>query len=299
MNDYDYFDHAKPRKRNWRASVAAATAALVLGGGVLTWSQFANATGSAPKTEPVRLTVSNKPVTREPGVTTFAPVVKKVTPSVVQVYVTGKARTVSQHLPEGFGDHPWLRRFFGENFSPEQFGGRTPQPRQRGLGSGVIVTQDGYLLTNNHVVENADEVKVALNDGREFTAKVVGKDPKSDIAVLKIDANNLPAVEVADSDNIEVGDVVLAVGNPFGIGQTVTTGIVSATGRGRPTPPSIPAIPAARSWMRMDASLASTQPSSAAAVATRASGSPCRSTWRVPSWRASCRMDAWCAVSWA
>jgi len=104
-------------------------------------------------------------------------------------------------------------------------------PRQQGIGSGVITTKDGYILTNNHVVEGADEVKVALQDGREFTAKVVGRDPKSDVAVIKIEAKDLPAVPMADSDKVEVGDVVLAVGNPFGIGQTVTTGIVSATGR--------------------------------------------------------------------
>jgi serine protease Do len=109
---------------------------------------------------------------------------------------------------------------------------RRGMPRQHGIGSGVIVTKDGYILTNNHVVENADEVRVGLQDGREFTAKVVGRDPKSEVAVIKIDANDLPTIPLADSDNVEVGDVVLAVGNPFGIGQTVTTGIVSATGRG-------------------------------------------------------------------
>jgi serine protease Do len=105
-------------------------------------------------------------------------------------------------------------------------------PRQEGLGSGVIITKDGYILTNNHVVDGAEEVKVALQDGREFTAKVIGRDPKSDVAVIKIDAKDLPTVPIADSDKVEVGDVVLAIGNPFGIGQTVTTGIVSATGRG-------------------------------------------------------------------
>ena len=103
---------------------------------------------------------------------------------------------------------------------------------RKGLGSGVIVTKDGYILTNNHVVDNADEVKVTLQDGREFTAKVIGRDPKSDVAVIKIDANGLPVVPMADSDKVEVGDIVLAIGNPFGVGQTVTTGIVSATGRG-------------------------------------------------------------------
>ena len=125
-----------------------------------------------------------------------------------------------------------LRRFFGD-----QSQGRMPRrnsgmPRQEGVGSGVIATKDGYILTNNHVVDGADEVKVALQDGREFTAKVIGRDPKSDVAVIKIDATDLPAVPMADSDKVEVGDVVLAIGNPFGIGQTVTTGIVSAKGRG-------------------------------------------------------------------
>ena len=107
----------------------------------------------------------------------------------------------------------------------------TPR-REHGLGSGVIVTKDGYILTNNHVVDDADEVKVTLQDGREFTAKVIGRDPKSDIAVVKIDAKDLPVVPMADSDKVQVGDIVLAIGNPFGVGQTVTTGIVSATGRG-------------------------------------------------------------------
>ena len=100
-----------------------------------------------------------------------------------------------------------------------------------GLGSGVIVTKDGYILTNNHVVDDADKVKVTLQDGREFTAKVVGKDKESDVAVVKIEAHDLPAITLADSSLIQVGDVVLAVGNPFGLGQTVTMGIISATGR--------------------------------------------------------------------
>jgi serine protease Do len=107
-------------------------------------------------------------------------------------------------------------------------------PRQHGLGSGVIVTKDGYILTNNHVVENADNIKVALNDGREFTARLVGKDPLTDIAVLKVNADNLPFLTLGDSDKIEVGDLVLAVGNPFNVGLTVTTGIISAKGRTLP-----------------------------------------------------------------
>jgi serine protease Do len=104
-------------------------------------------------------------------------------------------------------------------------------PPQHGVGSGVIVTKDGYILTNNHVVDDADEVKVSLQDGRTFTAKVIGKDPKSDVAVVKIDAHDLPAITFADSDKCEVGDMVLAIGNPFGIDQSVTRGIVSAKDR--------------------------------------------------------------------
>ena len=181
-----------------------------------------------PKPTPLSLEVSDSPVTRDGKFSTsFAPVVKKVAPSVVKVSVTvkGKPTDLSGR------DTPDLRRFFGEdeNVSPPSRQFRAP--KQHGVGSGVIVTQDGYILTNNHVVEHADDIKVALNDGREFSAKVVGRDPQTDIAVLRIDAHNLPSLTLADSDQIEVGDVVLAIGNPFGIGQTVTTGIISAKGR--------------------------------------------------------------------
>ena len=158
----------------------------------------------------------------------YAPVIKKVTPAVVKIVTTSKMENDSmQQMP--FND-PFWRRFFGD-----QFGGAMPQqgPQiQHGLGSGVIVTKDGYIMTNNHVVDGAKEVKVTLPDGREFTAKVIGRDPKSDIAVVKVDAKDLPTVPVADSEKVEVGDVVLAIGNPFGVGQTVTSGIVSAKNRG-------------------------------------------------------------------
>jgi serine protease Do len=180
------------------------------------------------KAAPVRLDVNDSPVAREGKFTTsFAPVVKKVAPSVVKVSVTAKAIPTS--LP-GRG-MPDLRRFFGEGENGPDSSREFRAPNQHGVGSGVIVTKDGYILTNNHVVESADDIKVALNDGREFSAKVIGRDPQTDIAVLKIDAHDLPFLTIADSDKIEVGDVVLAVGNPFGIGQTVTTGIVSAKGR--------------------------------------------------------------------
>ena len=163
--------------------------------------------------------------------TGFAPVVKKVLPTVVNI----SSSRVSKVPTEFFGqlpDDPMFRQFFGNDFSrqfrpPRQ----APQQREQGLGSGVIMTQDGYILTNNHVVDRASTVTVTLADKREFKAKVVGTDPKSDIAVLKIDATSLPSITVADSSKVQVGDYALAVGDPFGVGQTVTMGIVSATGR--------------------------------------------------------------------
>ena len=201
--------------------------ALAVGLSSLAFSKLDRADEGTAKVSPVQVTVDSKPVARQaPTVTSFAPVVKKVTPSVAQVTVSSKPKKIPS-MGSPFGDNPWFRQFFGDDL---ERGFRTP--RQQGLGSAVIVSKDGYLLTNTHVVDNADEVKVTLNDGREFIAKVVGKDPKTDIAVLKIDAKNLPALPIADSEQIEVGDLALAVGNPFGVGQTVTMGMVSATGRG-------------------------------------------------------------------
>ena len=157
----------------------------------------------------------------------FSTIVKRVAPSVVKITTETKAKRVAANaanLPPGF-DHPAFRQFFGNRLPEMQ-----TQP-QNGLGSGVIVSADGYVVTNNHVVDGADLVTVALTDGREFTAKVVGRDPQTDLAVVKIDAQDLPAVTFADSAKSEVGDRVLAIGNPFGIGETVTSGIVSAKGR--------------------------------------------------------------------
>jgi serine protease Do len=183
------------------------------------------------KPAPIKLEVDERPLTRDTKLgNSFAPVVKKVAPSVVKVSTSTKARFASgPEMPDA--DNPMFRWFFGEPNGSEFR--RAPQrmPRQHGVGSGVIVTRDGYILTNNHVVDGADEVKIALADGRELDAKVIGRDPKTDIAVVKVDARDLPHVEIADSDKIEVGDLVLAIGNPFGIGQSVTTGIVSAKGR--------------------------------------------------------------------
>lgn len=180
------------------------------------------------------LKLDDRPIDRHTTQNSYAPVVKKVSPGVVRVYTTTTARPTA--FRGGGGGAPemddFLRRFFGDRFEQPRQGRGMPMPRQQGIGSGVIITKDGYILTNNHVVDGADQVRVALQDGREFDAKVVGRDPKSEVAVIKIEAKDLPAVSLADSDKVEVGDVVLAIGNPFGIGQTVTTGIVSATGRG-------------------------------------------------------------------
>jgi serine protease Do len=163
--------------------------------------------------------------------TGFAPVVKKVLPTVVNI----SSSRVSKVPTEFFGqlpDNPMFRQFFGNDFNRQFRAPRqAPQQREQGLGSGVIMTQDGYIVTNNHVVDRASTVTVTLADKREFKAKVVGTDPKSDIAVLKIDTTNLPSITVADSSKVQVGDYALAVGDPFGVGQTVTMGIVSATGR--------------------------------------------------------------------
>src|SRR3954468_17143353 len=210
--------------------------ALAIGAVALGLSPLAHGKGTS-KAEPPKIEVDKSPLKRETKLTTsFAPVVKKVAPSVVNVFISSTPKNASFNSPQTF-DEPFFRRFFGDEFNGGNRGNGNgnvkPQlPKQRGLGSGVVISKDGYILTNNHVVDNADEIKVAFSDGREFVAKVVGKDPKTDVAVLKIDAKDLPVVQFADSDNIEVGDLVLAVGNPFGVGQTVTMGMVSAMGRG-------------------------------------------------------------------
>jgi serine protease Do len=197
----------------------------VIGAGGLAWSANALNAGQS-----VSVKVDEKPIvssSESPLGMSYAPIVKRVTPSVVKVLVTERAKNVPAELPPFF-DNPAFREFFGQ-----QFGGRNMlrQPPSRGLGSGVIVSPDGYILTNNHVVKGADTIKVTLGDGRELTAKVVGTDPETDLAVIKVDTKDLPAITFANSDKVEVGDKVLAVGNPFGVGQTVTSGMVSGLGR--------------------------------------------------------------------
>ncbi len=158
----------------------------------------------------------------------FAPVVRKVRPAVVNVYARQVVRA-RRRLPPLFDD-PFFREFFGDDF-----GFDLPRERVRNsLGSGVIVSKGGLIITNNHVIENATDIRVVLSDRREFSARVLARDEALDLALLKVRADEpLPVARLGDSDALEVGDVVLAIGNPFGVGQTVTMGIVSALGRNR------------------------------------------------------------------
>ncbi len=164
-------------------------------------------------------------------VPTLAPLVKEIGPSVVNIMTTGKLEQVQpdSQQPHPFFDHPFFKEFFGERMPERQ---RPQLRRPSALGSGVIVdAENGYLLTNNHVIEMAEEISVTLTDRRVFQAELVGADPETDVALLKIEADSLTALPFADSDALQVGDYVVAIGNPFGLGQTVTAGIVSAVGR--------------------------------------------------------------------
>ena len=215
--------------RNSGSRWAAVGLAGLLGASALA---FEHASKDKVEHPTVNVPIDESPVARD-GMTrgSFAPIVKTVAPVVVKIMTTMTMKSPAQGDFPGLDD-PFWRRFFGDQsgqMRPRQQPGRHVE---RGIGSGVIVTKDGYILTNNHVVDGASEVKVTLQDGHEYIAKVIGRDAKSDIAVVKIDAGDLPFVRMADSEKVQVGDVVLAVGNPFGVGQTVTQGIVSATDRG-------------------------------------------------------------------
>src|SRR5436853_1008775 len=162
------------------------------------------------------------PVAARPGPApaSYYDAVQRATPSVVNIFTCKEVRAPRHPLL----NDPMFRRVFGDQLPDEA-------QRAASLGSGVIVSSSGYVLTNHHVVEAADEIEVALADGKKLLAKVVGNDPETDLAVLRLDAQNLPAIGFGSSDALRVGDVVLAIGNPFGVGQTVTSGIVSALGR--------------------------------------------------------------------
>jgi serine protease Do len=203
--------------------------ALVLGLGLASagvWS----ATPAAPKTVEAAIApfaAEQTAASARPLHGGYADVVAKVTPAVVTIRVESKAKPQLTQLPFDFEGTP-----FGDLFGQRGRGGRQmPAPTQRGLGSGVIVSQDGYILTNNHVVDSATKIQVELSDRRTVDAKVIGVDPASDLAVIKIEDKGLPVLPLGDSSAMRIGDVVLAIGNPLGVGQTVTMGILSAKGR--------------------------------------------------------------------
>jgi serine protease Do len=204
------------------------TIPLVAAGATIVLSlQAAREVASSPAASVPTLKTDTAPLPPEGrSVPHLAPVVKRVSPSLVNIYT---AKTIRENSRVSMGDD-LLRQFFG---FPGVYQSVPRERREQSLGSGVIVSHDGYILTNNHVVDAADEIRVALSDDKTiYTARIIGTDPQTDVAVIKVDAQNLPAITVADSDHVEVGDLVLAIGNPFGVGQAVTMGIVSAKGRG-------------------------------------------------------------------
>jgi serine protease Do len=212
--------------RIW-TSVAVLSGAMLVGGVVIAETSHASAKLAAPifAPEPKNMAMAAPPAM------TYSPLIKEALPEVVNI---ASSRLVhhSEEASNPMFDDPFFRQFFGDQGPHAQR--QQPQEQQekeQSLGSGVVVATNGYILTNNHVVEGATDIKVSLRDKREFTAKVVGRDPKTDIAVLKIDADHLPAIALGDSSKVQVGDLAFAIGDPFGLGQTVTMGIVSATGR--------------------------------------------------------------------
>ena len=210
----------------------ASLAVAVMGFSSLIIIGFSDAGGSAigkasAQTVEPRDRTPEVPSSRGQVMLSFAPVVRKVAPAVANIY----SRKVERRRARSpLFDDPFFKRFFGDEFG---FGGPARERVRTSLGSGVIVDPSGLIVTNTHVVEGADQIRVVLNDRREFDAKMVLTDKRTDLAVLRIDAKGqrLPYLTLRDSDSIEVGDLVLAIGNPFGVGQTVTSGIVSALAR--------------------------------------------------------------------
>ena len=218
----------KTTSKPWTVGAVLLGAAVLVGGSTFALTNPIDAGKPAANNAAPDLKVEHAPVDRgRTPAGSFAPIVQKVAPSVVEVDVTSKGE---RQQPSG-RDADMFRRFFGQGGGENPGGPEGSGHALHGLGSGVIVSSDGYILTNNHVVKDATEIRVALSDGREFPGKVVGTDPRTDVALLKIKADKLPAVTFADSSETAVGDVVLAVGNPFGIGESVTQGIVSGKDR--------------------------------------------------------------------
>ena len=216
------------RIRRWVATVvvlAAIIGGVILDVGLRHWS---GGTVFGAPTLNVTVAHDTNPVLLGSLPNGFASILKPVLPAVVNIKSSKVVKNKGENMP--FLNDPFFRQFFGN-----QFGTQQPQPhaeREQSLGSGVIVTSDGTILTNNHVIDGATDIKVFLGDNREFPGKVIGTDPKTDVAVVKINATGLPTLPLGDSAKMQVGDIVLAIGDPFGIGKTATMGIVSATGRG-------------------------------------------------------------------
>ena len=208
------------RKQTTRAIIGLAIIVIAFGACNRGRRESFQLTSSAPTTN----ASLPPPNTAVMPVASYADVVSRVAPAVITIHSQMRVRQ-PQQFP--FMDDPFFRRFFGERGQQQ-----TPnQPTREGLGSGVIVREDGYILTNHHVIDGADQIEVDLNDNRSLQAQVVGSDAPSDLAVLKVNASGLPVLALGDSDRTRVGDVVLAIGNPLGVGQTVTMGIISAKGR--------------------------------------------------------------------
>lgn len=234
MNQEEFDKPSARGARSWIVAATLLTAGIIIGFVVasdLGWLSTGHAVPDPSSVAPsptVARPVSTAPQpTLADGGQTFVDIAKAVKPAVVNIYATKSGRSGGSGLTPF--DDPLFRKFFGDEFF-RKF--EHPKERkERGLGSGVIVESNGLIITNNHVVGKADEIRVTLSDKREFKAKLIGTDPKTDVAVVKIDATGLSTVSWADSDKLEVGEFVLAVGNPFGLTQTVTLGIVSALGR--------------------------------------------------------------------
>src|SRR5580704_4398897 len=214
--------------RRWVATVVVIAA--FAGGALLSqgFRDWAGHTVLGSPREPIAIAQNALPVSLGNFANGFSAVIKPALPAVVNIRTSKMVKSQGNQMSPFFND-PMFRQFFGDQFG----GGKPHAEREQALGSGVIVTTDGTILTNNHVIDGASDIKVYLSDKREFKAKLVGADPKTDIAVLKIEANGLPTLPLGDSSQLNVGDLIFAIGDPFGIGETATMGIVSATGRGQ------------------------------------------------------------------
>ncbi len=234
--------------RRWVAVLvilAAIAGGVFLAIGVRNWS--GESVYGATKL-PVTVAPSQPPVPLSDFANGFASVLKPVLPAVVNIHSSKVVRQRNQFMP--FFNDPFFQQFFGNQF------GQQAQPqteREESLGSGVILTSDGTIITNNHVISGATDIKVSLSDKKEYTAKLIGTDEASDIAVLKINATGLPTLPLGDSSKLKVGDLVFAVGDPFGVGETATMGIVSAKGRG--PNPMIGQIEAYQNFIQTDAAI--------------------------------------------